>query len=139
MAIDYSVEGIIKLSPPVPLAQLWELTERGDFHVAPHGIGECELTELVKQEEWVLVPDTDSGTDDQGRPKSIKYLRVDAPETYSYAINSRLMALSAWVGETHDVDGELHYQDGDAGTKGSITPFENGEEPEWRETTGAPL
>lgn len=46
------------------------------------------------------------------------------------------MALSAWMGEAHELDGELHYQDGDVGTKGVIEPFEDGEEPEWRETAG---
>ncbi|MGW3415627.1 hypothetical protein [Streptomyces sp. NPDC000888] len=136
MAVDFSVEGTIELYPPVPLAQLWELTEGGDFHVAPHGIPESELTALVEREAWVLVPDPDSGIDDQGRPKAIKYLRVDDPETYSFSINRRLMALSAWMGEVHEFDGELHYQDGDVGTKGVIEPFEDGEQPEWRETGG---
>ncbi|MER6367186.1 hypothetical protein ABT255_02200 [Streptomyces mirabilis] len=136
MAVDYSVEGTIELYPPVPLAQMWELTESGDFHVAPHSISESDLTALVKREAWVLVPDADSGTDDQGRPKAIKYLMVDDPEIYSFSISRRLVALSAWMGEDHEFDGELRYQDGDVGTQGVIEPVEDGEEPDWRETAG---
>lgn len=136
MPVDFSVEGTVELCPPVPLAQLWELTEGEGFHVAPHGIPESELTALVEREAWVLVPDADSGTDGQGRPKAIKYLCVDDPETYSYSINRRLVALSAWMGQAHEFDGELRYQDGDVGTRGVIEPFKDGEEPEWRETAG---
>ncbi|MCR8945056.1 hypothetical protein NW249_23340 [Streptomyces sp. OUCMDZ-4982] len=136
MAVDFSVEGTVELCPPVPLAQLWELTEGGDFHVAPYGIAESELAALVEHEAWVLVPDIDSGTDAQSRPRAIKYVRVDDPETYSFSINRRLVALSVWMGAAHKFDGELHYQDGDVGTKGVIEPFEGGKEPEWRETAG---
>ncbi|MGW5042164.1 hypothetical protein ACWEQK_28805 [Streptomyces parvulus] len=136
MAVDFNVEGTVELCPPVPLAQLWELIDGADFHVAPHGIPESELTALVEREAWVLVPDTDSGSDDQGRPTAIKYLRVNDPEIYSCSINHRLMVLSAWMGAAHEFDGELRYQDGDIGTKGVIEPWEDGEEPEWHETAG---
>ncbi|MYT68373.1 MULTISPECIES: hypothetical protein [unclassified Streptomyces] len=136
MAVDFSVEGTIELYPPVPLAQLWELIDGGDFHVAPHGIGETELTALLTREAWVLVPDPASGTDSEGRPAAIKHLRVRDPEAYSFTINHRLMALSAWLGPDHEFDGALRYQDGDVGTKGVIEPFEDGEEPEWHETAG---
>ncbi|MBY8889092.1 hypothetical protein K7472_30235 [Streptomyces sp. PTM05] len=136
MAVDFSIEGTVELCPPVPLALLWELTEDGDFHVAPHGISEGELTALAEREAWVFVPDPDSGTDEQGRPKTIKHLRVNDPEIYSFSINDRLVALSAWMSEAHDFDGELHYQDGDVGTKGVVKPVGNGAEPEWHETSG---
>ncbi|MGA5442495.1 hypothetical protein ACPCKW_23665 [Streptomyces griseoincarnatus] len=136
MAVDFSVEGTIELHPPVPLAQLWELIEGGRFQVAPHGMCESELKAFVAQAKWALVPDADSGMDEQGRPNAIKYLRVDDPEVYSFEISQRLAELSAWMGAAHEFDGELQYQDGDVGTTGVIEPFEDGQDPKWHETGG---
>jgi hypothetical protein len=134
MAVDFTVEGTLTLHPPVPLAQLWELTEGAGFEVAPHGIGEAELTALVGRAHWVLVPDVDSGTDDQGRPKAIGRLRVQDPGVQSPAIDSRLRDLSAWMGQHHEFDGLLRFYGDVEGEEGAIEPFEDGELPEWHET-----
>lgn len=136
MAVDFSVSGTIELCPPVPLAQLWELTDCGRFEVAPHGVAEADLAILTGRAHWVLVPDIDSGIDAQGRPKAIRYLRVDDPGVQSPTINNRLRDLSAWMGADHEFDGELSFSGDVEGEVGTIEPYEDGEWPEWHETGG---
>jgi hypothetical protein len=136
MAVHFSVKGQIELCPPVPLAQLWELTEGGRFEVAPHGASETDLTALTDRAKWVLVPDTDSGTDDHGRPNRIRYLRVHDLSIQSPAINHRLRDLSAWMGADHEFDGELRFSGDSPGDVGVIEPYEDGDWPEWHHTGG---
>lgn len=136
MAADFTITGTIELYPPVPLAQLWELTEGDRFTVAPHGMAEAELAALTERARWVLVPDADSGTDGQGRPRAIKYLRVDDPGIQSPGVNARLQHLSGWMGADHEFDGELRYAGDVEGEVGVIEPYEDGEMPEWHETGG---
>ncbi|MFV8133166.1 hypothetical protein [Streptomyces syringium] len=136
MAVDFSVSGTIELCPPVPLAQLWELFHNGRFEVAPHGATEVALTALLRRAHWLLVPDADSGTDEQGRPKTIRYLRVQDPGIGSWGINERLRDLSALMGAAHEFDGELRFSGDVEGEAGTIEPYEDGELPEWHETGG---
>ncbi|MER6158734.1 hypothetical protein ABT147_24810 [Streptomyces sp. NPDC001868] len=141
MAFDFYVAGTIELRPPVPLAQLWELIDQdafpGGFQVAPYGLDEPELAELVTRAHWVLVPDADAGTDDQGRPWAIKYLRVSDPGVESFEVDERLRGLSAGVGGAdHEFHGHLRYWGDTGGEDGVIEPYENGKSPAWRQIGG---
>ncbi|MFJ3914342.1 hypothetical protein [Streptomyces vinaceus] len=133
MAVTYNVTGTIQMVPPVPLAQLWELTAGGAYRVAPFGTTARQALALASEEpHWVFVPDADSGTDSQGRPNAIQYLCIDT-ECHSFVINDRFKVLSGWMGEAHEFDGELDFEGDDEGDVGFIEPYADGDAPEWHQ------
>ncbi|MDQ0964278.1 hypothetical protein QFZ66_008156 [Streptomyces sp. B4I13] len=143
MSYPWFVEGTVELCPPVPFAQLRELLDqgapRGGFQVAPHGLDESELTELVDRARWVLVPDADAGagTDDgQDRPQAAKYLRVKDPGIDSLAADERIRGLSACMGTAHEFRGRLRYWGDLGGEDGEIVLARDGRAPYWRQIGG---
>ncbi|MGW6793648.1 hypothetical protein [Streptomyces chartreusis] len=121
--IHYSVEGTIDFYPPVPLAQLWELTEDGPVVVAPAGASKSEMRACVERNAWVLIPDPVAGTDGQGRPRRIQGLRVDEPEMYCAGVLNRPRRLYAFIGHGHELNGSLRYEGDDVpGDVDSVEP-----------------
>lgn len=140
MGYDWLVEGTIELRPPVPLAQLTDLLGqaafRGKCQVAHPGLDEPELAELVTRARWVLVPYAEAGTDDEGSPRAIGYLRVNDPGIESPEVDARLEGLSAVMGADHVFVGRLRYRGDMGGEDGEIVPPANGKSPSWIQIGG---
>ncbi|MEU5633138.1 hypothetical protein ACH47C_30030 [Streptomyces rishiriensis] len=135
---DYSVWGTIELRPPVPVTKLWGLTDQDAFqdklNTAPRGAVGPQPAEADPQAPWVFVPDDDAGTDDQGRPRAIKYLRVRDRGVARAEVDSRLRDVTAAVGADHTFHGHLTYE-GWTDDDGEIWLHSGAVNPEWRDTT----
>ncbi|MEV1070025.1 hypothetical protein [Streptomyces sp. NPDC050263] len=135
---EYSVWGTIELRPPVPVTQLWNLTDqdafRGRLDAAPHGAAGPEPAAAASQASWEFVPDDDAGTDEQGRPRAVRHLRVNAQGVARAEVDSRLRDVAASVGADHAFHGHLRYE-GYVGDDGEIRLHGDGGPPEWRDTT----
>ncbi|WP_327187171.1 hypothetical protein [Streptomyces sp. NBC_01334] len=140
MGYDWLVEGSIELRPPVPLARLTELLGQAAFHgkcqVAPLGLAEPELAELVTRARWVLVPHAEAGTDSEGGPQAVEYLRVQDPGVESPEVDARLEGLSTVMGADHVFVGRLRYWGDAGGEDGEIVPPANGKSPSWIQIGG---
>ncbi|MFI5877204.1 hypothetical protein ACIBAH_33160 [Streptomyces sp. NPDC051445] len=135
---EYSVWGTIELRPPVPATRLRGLTDQDAVQDKPntalHGAADPQLAAAADQARWLFVPDEDAGTDDQGRPRAIKYLRVDDQGVARAEVDSRLRDVAAAVGADHAFHGHLTYE-GWVGDDGEIWLHSGAVTPEWRDTT----
>ncbi|WP_406011124.1 hypothetical protein OG440_37045 [Streptomyces sp. NBC_00637] len=133
---EYSVWGTIELRPPVPVARLWGLTDQDGFRnkldTAPPGA--AEPNPEAARPSWEFVPDDDAGTDEQGRPRAIKYLRVNDQGVARSEVDSRLREVAALLGADHAFHGHLRYE-GYVEDDGEIRLRSDGGAPEWRDTT----
>lgn len=136
---EYNVWGTIEVRPPVPLARLRGLTDQEAFQrrlgTAPAGAAGPEPAS-APQARWEFVPDDDAGTDDtddQGRPRAIKYLRVNDQGVARTEVDRRLLDVAALVGTDHTFHGHLRYE-GYVGDEGEIR-LRGGGPPQWRDTT----
>ncbi|MFI5967870.1 hypothetical protein ACIA8J_37635 [Streptomyces asoensis] len=134
----YSVWGTIELCPPVPVTKLWSLTDqdafRDNLNTARPGAADPQPTAAGPEAAWLFVPDDDSGTDDQGRPRAIKYLRVSDRGVARAEVDSRLRGVAAAVGANHTFHGHLTYE-GWIGDDGEIRLNNGTLNPEWHDTT----
>ncbi|MDR6974484.1 hypothetical protein J2X68_001162 [Streptomyces sp. 3330] len=134
---EYSVWGTIELRPPVPVARLWDLTVQDAFQDGRDTVRQ-RATEpepaAAARTWWEFVPDDDAGTDDLGRPRAVKYLRVDAQGVARAEVDSRLRDVAASIGPDHAFHGHLTYE-GWVGDDGEIWLHSGDSRPEWRDTT----
>ncbi|MDT0573119.1 hypothetical protein RM704_37665 [Streptomyces sp. DSM 3412] len=136
-SLEYSVWGTIELHPPVPLAQLWGLADQDAFWnklaTTPHEADDLEPPATARQPAWEFVPDEDAGTDDQGRPRTIRYLRVNDQDVTRAEVDRRLRDVARSVGANHAFHGRLRYEG--YTDDGEIWLRSGSGSPVWRDTT----
>lgn len=126
MSVTYRVTGTIDFDRPVQLATFWELLEKPfePWLIAPSNLTGRQLTELVHQQERLLLPSDDAVFDSADRPSHIKGLSIDWDQR-SHLIGEALRAITRLVISIgHDLDDYDVAFFGEDGSEGQIEFYE---------------
>ncbi|AVZ70903.1 hypothetical protein SLUN_00085 [Streptomyces lunaelactis] len=122
MSVTCSVEGTLTVTPPLPLAALWEFIDR------PHSPFILATTANASgaRGEWLLLPPEGCALDAAGRPTHVATLKVDVYARRSETHDRLRQFAQLCLTLGHDWVEEVRYQNEDL-SRGVIEFCDDGE------------